>query len=93
MKTKDIKKYIEKATDKYADFKRYCDAIAIEAQKHIDWIDDITCDMVPGDGLCIETDPSQTKMPMIIPVTSFFDAVKKKEDGMLTYEDLSLIAI
>lgn len=93
MKTKDIKKYIEKATDKYAVFKRYCDVIAIEAQKHIDWIDDITCDMVPGDGLCIETKPLQSKIAMVIPVNSFFDAVKKKEDGMLTYEDLSLIAI
>ena len=49
--------------------------------------------MVPSDGLCIETDPSQAEIPMIIPVTSFFDAVKKKEGGMLTYEDLHLISI
>lgn len=93
MKTKDIKKFTEKALEKYLDFKHYCDIIAIEAQKHVDCIDDITCDMVPGDGLCLETDIPQARMPMVIPVTSFFDAVKKKEDGMLTYEDLTLIAI
>ena len=30
-----------------------CDNVAKEAQKHIDWNNDVSCEYYPGDGICI----------------------------------------
>ena len=86
MKTKDIKKFTEKAIHKYDEYREICGIIAKEAQKHIDWEDNVGCEYIPADGLCICVDSKYNVLPYTIPVSSFFKMVKT--NGMITENDL-----
>ena len=44
---------IRKASNKYIEYMLACYDIAKEAQKHIDWDDNVSCEDYPGDGVCI----------------------------------------
>lgn len=57
---------IKRASFKYTEFRTACDKIAKEAQKHIDWDNEVSCDYYPGDGICIEIDGN------VCPATIFF---------------------
>lgn len=48
-----IKDAIRKADRAYINYMCACDNLAIEAQKHIDWDDNVGCQHFPADGLCI----------------------------------------
>ena len=84
MKSKDIIKYAEKAMNKYNEYRDICGIIASEAQKHIDWDDNVSCEFIPADGLCICID--STSLPYTIHVSIFFEMVKN--NGMITEEDV-----
>ena len=58
---------IKRASSKYVEFRSACGMIAKQAQKHIDWNDDVSCDYYPGDGICIEIDGN------VCPATVFFE--------------------
>lgn len=38
---------IRKASNKYIEYMIACDCVAKEAQKHIDWSDNVSCDIIP----------------------------------------------
>lgn len=90
-----IKALCNKAELHHNKLKHACDKIALIAQQYLDWtdIDTISCDYYPSDGICICIDTNKHPTPMVIPVDSFFDAVRKSDNGMLRYTDLRLIAV
>lgn len=47
---------IRKASIKYQGYMLDCYDIVEEAQKHIDWDDNVSCEYYPGDGICIMID-------------------------------------
>ena len=63
MKTKDIIKFTEKAIHKYDEYRKICGIIAKEAQKHIDWDNNVSCEYIPADGLCICVDGEYNTIP------------------------------
>lgn len=68
---------IKKANKKYVEFLLACDKVAKAAQKHIDWNDDVNCNYLPGDGLCIEIEAN------VCPVTRFFELPEIIGDDMI----------
>lgn len=66
---------IKRASSKYTEFRTACDKIAKEAQKHINWNDEVSCDYYPGDGICIEIDGN------VCPATIFFRLTEINGDG------------
>ena len=61
---------IKKASKKHMEAEFACDSVAIEAQKHIDWDQEVGCCYVPGDGVCIEIDSH------LCPATRFFELME-----------------
>ena len=61
---------IKRAGEKYAECLSACDKVAKEAQKHIDWNQDVGCCYAPGDGICIEIDAH------LCPATRFFELME-----------------
>ena len=57
-----------------------CYDIAEEAQKHIDWSDDVSCEYYPGDGVCIMIEEHVCRAVV------FFDLVEKSKNGMIDKE-------
>lgn len=47
---------IRKASNKYIEYMIACDCVAKEAQKHIDWDNNVSCEYYPSDGICIMID-------------------------------------
>lgn len=82
--TMSIEKLINKADKDYIRYISSCGKIAKEAQKYIDW-DEISCEYVPGDGLCIlATIPDSSGIYLsspdcVCPVNSFFELTKSNE--------------
>lgn len=68
---------IRKASNKYIEYMIACDNVAKEAQKHIDWNNDVSCEYYPGDGICIMIDEH------VCYANTFFDLVEESENGML----------
>lgn len=62
------------AEHKYMEYSDACSSVAKEAQKYIDWDDNIGCEYFPSDGVCLTT--SEAK---VCPADSFFEAVKDKD--------------
>ena len=62
---------------KYIEYTIACDCVAKEAQKHIDWDNDVSCEYYPGDGICIMIDEH------VCYANTFFDLVEESENGML----------
>ena len=68
---------IRKAYNKYIKYMIACDDIAKEAQKHIDWDDNVSCEYYPSDGICIMIDEH------VCYANTFFDLVEESENGMI----------
>lgn len=68
---------IRKAEYKYLEYMLACDVIAKEAQKHIDWNTDVSCEYYPGDGVCIMIEE------YVCPTSIFFKLVEESENGMV----------
>lgn len=68
---------IRKASIKYQEYILDCYEITKEAQKYIDWNDDVSCEYYPGDGVCIMIDED------ICNAETFFDLVEESENGMV----------
>lgn len=68
---------IRKASNKYIEYMLACDDVAKEAQKHIDWNNDVSCEYYPSDGICIMIEEH------VCSAETFFDLVKESENGML----------
>ena len=68
---------IRKASNKYIEYMIACDNVAKEAQKHIDWNNDVSCEYYPGDGICVMIGAH------VCPATIFFDLVEELENGMI----------
>lgn len=73
----DINKILISAYNNYDKFKRSCDLIAVEAQKHINWNNDISCYYYPGDGICIEINEH------VCSVNKFFELVDESKSGFI----------
>ena len=89
----NIQKNIKFANDKYLEYKSYTDKLATHARQYIDPSYELTCDMVPGDGLCFTVEGDFRSFPYVISVTDFFDYVEKHQGIIMTEDDFSLIAI
>lgn len=68
---------IRKASNEYIEYMIACDCVAKEAQKHIDWDNNVSCEYYPGDGICIMIDEH------VCYANTFFDLVEESENGML----------
>jgi hypothetical protein len=64
---------IRKASNKYIEYMIACDCVAKEAQKHIDWDNNVSCEYYPGDGICIMIDEH------VCYANTFFDLVEESE--------------
>ncbi len=71
---------IRKASIKYQEYMLDCYDISKEAQKHIDWNNDVSCEYYPGDGVCIMIDENVCR------AVTFFDLVEESENGMIDRE-------
>lgn len=69
----NTKQLINKASTSYISYKQNCDKVAIEAQKYIDWDNDIGCEYFPSDGVCLTTTYAH-----ICPAAAFFGVIKEK---------------
>lgn len=63
----NIKRLINEVGSSYTSYRQHCDKVAKEAQKHINWNDNVGCAYMPGDGLCIEIEAH------VCPATRFFE--------------------
>ena len=81
MKTRDIKRFIERATKKYNEYSSFCGVLAQEAQPYIPW-GTVSCQMFPGDGLCFVAEPSG--VASVVPVTTFFSLAKNQDTPTIT---------
>jgi hypothetical protein len=71
---------IRKVSNKYVEYMIACYDIAKEAQKHIDWSDNVSCKYYPGDRICIMIDEH------VCLAAIFFDLVEESENGMIDRE-------
>lgn len=71
---------IRRACIKYQGYMLDCYDIAKEAQKHIDWNDNASCEYYPADGICIMIDENVCR------AVTFFDLVEESENGMIDRE-------
>ena len=84
---KDIKKDIAKASKKHSEFRTICSKIALKAKNFIDFTDVVDCDYIPADGLCIIIDSQDKSLPYTVPVSLFFEMVKKY--GKISEDDIT----
>lgn len=80
----NIDKLISDAIEGYNGYLYYCDLVAKEAKKYIDWDDFVSCEYVPGTGLSIlATVPNDCNISgipeCVCPVRSFFSSVKSRK--------------
>lgn len=68
---------VRKASNKYIEYILDCYDITKEAQKHIYWNNDVSCEYYPGDGICIMIEEH------VCPAEIFFDLVEESENGMV----------
>lgn len=92
----NIYKLLKAANDAYINYERRCEDIAKEAQKYIDWNDNVGCEYLPADGLCIlatiPDDCNTSEIPeCVCSANSFFSSVKEK--GKITPYEFKKISI
>lgn len=90
----NIDKKIKSASMAYLNYSNKCADLAIEAQKYIDFDDNVGCEYIPGTGLCILASvPNGYSIPeSVCAVDSFFSLVDKNE-GMISAEEFKSICI
>lgn len=81
MTTAYLRKRAEKA---YYLYRERCDDVAKEAQKYIDWDNNVGCEYLPYDGLCILATVSYEysnggMLESVCPTSIFFSFVKSRE--------------
>lgn len=81
---------VSKATRCYSDYRMYCSRIAKEAQKYIDWNDDVNCEYYPSDGLCLNL---ETDRAYVCPVNSFFSYIKDNNLTSITEDEFKLLCV
>lgn len=74
---KSVYRTIERASKKYVEYMGVCQIVAREAQKHIDWDDDVACMYYPADGICIEIDAH------VCPASRFFQLLEELQKDKL----------
>ena len=72
----------------YDNYRRYCHRVAAEAQKYIDWNDDVNCEYYPSDGLCLNL---ETDRAYVCPVNSFFSYIKDNNLTSITEDKFKLL--
>lgn len=77
---------IIKAITFYELYRERCNKLAREAQKYVDWDDEIGCEYMPADGICITTTDAS-----VCSVETFFKFVKDKEK--ISYKEFKSICI
>lgn len=90
MKTRDIQRFIERATKKYNECSSLCGVLAQEAQRYIPW-GTVSCQMFPGDGLCFVAEPSG--VASVVPVTTFFSLAKNQDNPLITEKQFLNLSI
>ena len=76
----NIKRLINEVGSSYTSYRQYCDKVAIEAQKYIDWDNDIGC------GVCLTTTDAY-----VCPATAFFGVIKEK--GQISQSEFKSICV
>ena len=74
---KSVYRTIQLASKKYSEYMGVCQIVAREAQKHIDWDDDVSCMYYPADGICIEIDAN------VCPASRFFQLLEESQKDKL----------
>lgn len=90
------KRLTMRAKEAYFAYRGKCEEVAREAQKYINWSDDISCEYIPSDGLCILATVSDCYanggMPeSVCPANEFFSFVKDKDE--ITEQEFKSICI
>lgn len=91
----NIDKLIDDAIGGYNTYLHYCDLLAVEAQKYIDFDDFVSCEYINGTGLSIlatlpETD-DYTIPECVCPVIGFFEYAKGKDK--ISVEDIKKLSL
>ncbi len=91
----NIDKLIDNAIGSYNAYLRYCDHLAVEAQRYIDFDDYVSCEYINGTGLSIlvtlpETD-DYTIPECVCPVVGFFEYAKGKDK--LSVDDIKKLSL
>lgn len=91
----NIDKLIDDAIGGYNAYLRYCDLLAVEAQRYIDFDDSVSCEYINGTGLSIlvtlpETD-DYTIPECVCPVVGFFEYAKGKDK--LSVDDIKKLSL
>jgi hypothetical protein len=68
---------IRKTVIEYQGYMLDCYDIAKEAQRHIDWDNNVSCEYYPADGICIMIDEH------VCYANTFFDLVEESKNGMI----------
>lgn len=80
-----ISKLINKADSLQLKCNAVCSEIAREAQKYIDWTDEIQCEVKPGDGVTLFHEM------YVCPASTFFQYVEK--NGKISESDFRCLCI
>lgn len=91
----NIDKLIDDAIGGYNTYLHYCDLLAVEAQKYIDFDDFVSCEYINGTGLSIlvtlpETD-DYTIPECVCPIVGFFEYAKGKDK--LSVDDIKKLSL
>lgn len=73
----DIQKKILQVQKEFNKAQICCQDIAKEAKKHIDWSDEVSCNIYPNGGVCIEIESR------VVDAFKFFKLVGESKDGMV----------
>lgn len=91
----DIDKLIDDAIVGYNAYLHYCDLLAVEAQKYIDWDDFVSCEYINGTGLSIlVTLPEPNDYALsecVCPVVGFFEYAKGKDK--ISVDDIKKLSL
>lgn len=82
----NTQRLINKAALSYISHRHDCDKITVQAQKYIDWDNDIGCEYFPSDGVCLTTTDS-----LVCPATSFFSVIEK--EGSIDHSKFKSICV
>lgn len=74
----------------YNKYRTYCLRVAVEAQKYIDWNDDVNCEYYPSDGLCLNL---ETDRAYVCPVDSFFSYIKEHNLTLITENEFKSLCV
>lgn len=91
----NIDKLIDDAIESYDTYLRYCNHLAVEAQRYIDFDNFVSCEYINGVGLSIlvtllETD-DYTIPECVCPVVGFFEYAKDKDK--LSVDDIKRLSL